>query len=146
YDGEGNRVKKTKGMNAETWTYGYDHRNKLIWAEQRATDGGALLQRVDFKYDVFGNRIEKDVTAGGTTTVSRFAYDGADVWADLDGNNRLKTRYLRGDLVDQVFARMPAAGAAGWYLTDHLGSVRDITDNVTGAVLDHRDYDAFGNL
>src|SRR5262249_22679093 len=87
YDAEGNLVKKSKGADAETWTYGYDHDDRLLWAEQRATDGGALLQRVAYKYDAFGNRIERDVTSGGTTTVERYGYDGADVWADLDGGN-----------------------------------------------------------
>ena len=33
----------------------------------------------------------------------------------------------------------------GWYLTDHLGSVRDVV-NDAGVVLDHIDYDAFGNI
>ena len=33
----------------------------------------------------------------------------------------------------------------GWYLTDHLGSVRDVVSDA-GVVLDHIDYDAFGNV
>lgn len=32
-----------------------------------------------------------------------------------------------------------------WYLTDNLGSVRDIT-NSSGSIIDHRDYDAWGNM
>src|SRR5207249_3608469 len=65
WDNEGNLIKKSKGSSAVTWTYGYDHHNHLIWAEERATDGGTLLMRVDIKYDVFGNRIEKDVDPDG---------------------------------------------------------------------------------
>src|SRR5262249_16826773 len=30
YDDEGNLTKKTKGTNAETWTFGYDHVNHLL--------------------------------------------------------------------------------------------------------------------
>jgi len=69
-------------------------------------------------YDAFGNRLEKDVwtQASGTTTVSRFAYDGQNVWADVNGSNALQTRYLRGDMVDQLFARVVSAGTAAWYL------------------------------
>src|SRR5262249_33455381 len=56
YDSEGNRSKKSKGANLETWTYGYDNQNHLIWVEKRATDGGTLQLREDFKYDALGNR------------------------------------------------------------------------------------------
>jgi RHS repeat-associated protein len=42
-------------------------------------------------------------------------------------------------------ARVSAAGTAAWYLTDRLGSVRDLAD-AAGAVQDHRDYDGFGGL
>jgi YD repeat-containing protein len=53
YDDEGSTTKKSKGTNQETWTYGYDHRNQLVWVEKRATDGGTLQLRADYKYDVF---------------------------------------------------------------------------------------------
>jgi hypothetical protein len=49
YNDEGDLTKKSKGASAETWTYGYDNKNELTWAEDRATDGGTLLQRVEFK-------------------------------------------------------------------------------------------------
>ena len=45
YDAEGNLTKKSKGAAPETWTFGYDHRNQLIWAEKRATAGGTLQMR-----------------------------------------------------------------------------------------------------
>jgi hypothetical protein len=35
YDAEGNVIAKGKGSNAETWTYGYDHEDRLLWAEDR---------------------------------------------------------------------------------------------------------------
>src|SRR5262249_53010820 len=162
YDAEGNLTKKSKGANAETWTYGYDQRDLLAWAEDRATDGGTLLLRADYAYDVFGNRLLEDVDpdrAGPLgTTFQCCAYDGWkapsggifgnanwDIWADLDGSNLVQTRYLRGDAVDQVFARVSGAGAAAWLLTDIRGSVRDVADG-TGAAVDHLDYGAFGNV
>jgi RHS repeat-associated protein len=147
YDNEGNLTKKTKGSSAETWTYGYDNMNRMIWAKDSATDGGAVTTLATYVYDAFGNRIEKDVwtQSSGTTTVTRFAYDGQNVWADLNGSNALQTRYLRGDTVDQLFARISAAGTAAWYLTDWEGSVRNITDN-SGNLQDTISYDAFGNV
>jgi RHS repeat-associated protein len=94
--------------------------------------------------------------------VQRFAYDGWDpaqagstgtsnfnIWADLDGNGSLTTRYLRGDALDQLFARMDfeSNGTANpfWYLTDQQGSVRDVTDS-NGVVVDTVGYDAYGNV
>jgi RHS repeat-associated protein len=109
---------------------------------------GNLITQVTEKYDVFGNRVEEDVytQATGQTVVSRFAFDGNNVWADLDGTNQLLMRrlYLDGD--NQAFARITAAGVATWYLADHLGSIRDLQDNLSGLLVDHVDYDAYGNV
>ncbi len=67
---------------------------------------------------------------------------GADIWADLDGNSSLTTRYLHGDATDQLFARMDG-NAPYFYLTDRLGSIRDVIDN-TGTVKDSLTYDGYG--
>jgi RHS repeat-associated protein len=149
YDAEGNVLTKTNMTGGDVWTYGYDLANHLTSAVHRDSHGTLLVQ-VTEKYDVFGNRAEEDVyTPGSGTTVQRFARDlQGNVWADLDGNNALQTRRLYADVNGQTvpFARVSAAGGVvAWYLTDHLGSVRDITDN-TGSVIDHIDYDAFGNV
>jgi RHS repeat-associated protein len=145
YDAEGNLQKKSKGSLLETWTYGYDNLNHLVWAEDRQTDGGSLITRMDFKYDVLGDRIDQEVTANSTTTATHFPYDGQNAWADLSGTNVLQTRRLYLDAVDALFARVSSAGTVGWYLTDRLNSVRDIADNITGASIDHLNYDGFGN-
>jgi RHS repeat-associated protein len=168
YDDEGNLTSKTlKGPLSEYWAYGYNQRNQLVSAEQRATSGGAALLREDFKYDAWGNRLEKaldaDGAGAGAAVTTRFAQDGwdparaapvgtenFDVWADLDGGNAnaLKVQYLRGDAVDQVFARTEVSGGSQtpyWLLTDRLGSVRDVLDN-SGAVQDTIAYDGFGNI
>jgi RHS repeat-associated protein len=78
--------------------------------------------------------------------MTRFAYDGQDVWADLDSGNNLLVRYVHGDVVDQLFARIVPGSqtTVTWYLTDRLGSVRDLI-NQAGTVIDHLSYDGFGN-
>src|SRR3954469_17361472 len=86
YDAEGNRTKRSKGAALETWNYGYDQQNKLVWVEKHATDGGTLQMRVDYKYDALGNRIERTLDGdgnGSVDTTERFGYDGENVWADL---------------------------------------------------------------
>src|SRR5205823_3985904 len=107
---------------------------------------GAIPKTVTYTYDVFGNRLEQVVTLVGpsATTVTHFAYDGENVWADLDGSNTLLTRRFYLDGVDQLFARL-ASGATAWYLTDRLGSIRVIT-NAAGVEIDRLTYDAFGNV
>ena len=117
---------------------------------------------MDFKYDVYGNRVQQAADTDGNAVVDwtqRYALDGWksgpqdrfvgnenwDVWADLDGSSSLTTRYLRGDVVDQVFARVAADGTAAWLLTDRQGSVRDVTSN-TGLLKDTIGYDGYGNV
>ena len=102
-------------------------------AEASATDkasNGSLIQQITISYDVFGNRSEEDVysAATGQTTVQKFAYEAnGNLWADLNANGSLATRYILGDQPNQLLARVNGSGV-GWYLTDHLGSVRDITN------------------
>src|SRR5207249_5091815 len=140
----GTLTKKSKGANAETWTYGYDHENHLIWVEQRATDGGNLLQRLDFKYDALGDRVDKDVTINSTTTATHFGYDADNnIWADLNGSNALQTRRFYLDAIDSVFARQSSSGTTAWYLPDRLGSIRNVVDS-GGSLIDTIAYDGFG--
>jgi RHS repeat-associated protein len=104
---------------------------------------------------VFGNRVEEDVTQGGTTTVTRFAqqmvglpagWQGlAKNWADLNSTNQVQTRREYLDTVDAVFARIGADGTEAWYLADHLGSVRGLMNN-SGSLIDALTYDAYGNI
>ncbi len=92
-------MKKSKGAAAETWTYGYDYRGQMTWAEDRSSDGGPLLSRVEYAYDALGNRIRRVQYDASLAVVSdeRYALDGwdtakgpavgaenFDAWADLD--------------------------------------------------------------
>jgi RHS repeat-associated protein len=166
YDAEGNLVGKTHLLTGDRWTYRYDHRNQMTLAEKRDASGAVVLYAV-YRYDVFGNRIEKAVDFDGdgpaAAVVTRYVLDGwnnskptpignehFDVYAELDGTNQLIARYLHGDEFDQTFARVDlrAANASErvlWYLTDHLNSVRLVLDE-SGAILDQIAYDAFGNI
>ena len=97
----------------------------------------------------------------GAAVVTKFAMDGWNpalkgsignskwnVLADLDSGGSLKTRYLRGDVVDQLFAEMAYSSGThttNWTLTDIRGSVRDVVDN-SAYVKDSINYGAFGNI
>jgi RHS repeat-associated protein len=91
-------------------------------------------------------------------TTERYAYDAwnaakagqigtadFDIWADLNQTSSLTTRYVHGDAVDQIFARIGTSADQHWLLTDRLGSVRHVV-NSTGAAEDTITYGGFGNI
>src|SRR4030095_7625332 len=102
-----------------------DHANHLIEARKWDSDPDeneeAVLElEADYKYEVFGNRSRKIVDAdgegGASAVTTKFAQDGWntakgtpvgnenwDVLADLNGDGSLASRYLRGDVVDELF-------------------------------------------
>ena len=99
-----------------------------------------------YVYDALNRRIEKDVAIGGTTTITRMAYDDTrQIWADMNGSNSLQTRYLRTDSVLELPARVSSGGTAAWMLADRMGSVRNVVDN-TGAAIATNTFDAYGNV
>ena len=114
YDAQGNLIKKTLGVSADTWTYGYNTQNRLTSVQDRSTDGGALVLSLTEAYDVSGRRIEEDRgTAATGTMVTRFGYEGVNVLVDLDGSNNLLMHYIRPDGVDALGATAVGGGCGG---------------------------------
>jgi RHS repeat-associated protein len=148
YDAEGNLTQKSKGANAETVTYTYDSNNQMIGMTDRSSSGGGgtLLAQGTYLYDALQNRIEKDVytQTSGTMTASRFGYDGANIWADLNGSNQLQSRRVFLDGVNEPAARI-ANGTVTYYLADREGSIRNLTD-ANGHLTDTITYDAYGKV
>jgi RHS repeat-associated protein len=73
-------------------------------------------------------------------------YDGANPYADFDGSGALTYRYLYGQALDELFARVDAAGSnTVWHLSDRQGSVRQLV-STDGTVLDAITYDSYGNI
>lgn len=140
YDAEGNMITRTHAASGHTTTYTWDHRNRLTRVEQRDGGGdGTLLGEVEYVYDVLDRRIAR--TAPGETTFT--VYAGEHAWADFDGGGEVAARYLFGDRIDEILARYRPDEGVAWYLTDHLGTVRDIA-SLQGETLAHVDYTSFG--
>ena len=112
------------------------------------------------EYDTANRRITKTVDANGAVAggeeTTYFIYDREHVtldFVDADGSGSLNqpafaAHFVYGNVVDQVLARDDASGASAdvqWFLTDQLGSVRDVVDN-SGVVRNHIVYDTFGNV
>jgi RHS repeat-associated protein len=84
-------------------------------------------------------------TVNGVTTSLWTVYDGVNPYLDFNGSGNLTARYLEGLGIDQLFAKADASGNVSWYLTDMLGSVRQVV-NSSATVLDQVNYDSFGNI
>jgi RHS repeat-associated protein len=145
YDNAGNLISDKIGATVTTYTYDYENRLTSV------TAGGTV---VTYTYNALNQRI--GVKASGTQTWT--VYDGpspmANPYADfavVNGSASLTVRYLFGPTVVNgavttgILARTSSGGTTAWYLTDKLGSVRDIVDT-SGGVPDHVVYDCFGNI
>ena len=143
YDNAGNMITSKSG--STTTTYTYDFRNRLT----EVTVGGTVV--ATYTYNALDQRIGVDDSGTQTWTV----YDGtspdANPYDDFNSSGSLTVRYLfgpsvvNGAVVDGILARTSSGGTTAWYLTDKLGSVREIV-STSGTVLDQIVYDSFGNI
>ncbi len=144
YDNEGNTIGETQLSTGDVWTYSYDNRNRLITAVEKSS-GGATLAQATYTYDALNRRIGFDDNGTQTWVVFDGSGTDANTYADFNGSGTLLTRYVAGPAIDELFARTSSGGTTAWYLTDRLGSVRDIV-NTSGTVIDHIVYDSYGNV
>ena len=135
YDNEGNMTAQANTSTHVVTSYTYDYHNRLTGV----TVGGSAT--ATYVYDGLDRRIGfKD---NGTQTW--VVWDGQNPYADFDGSGTLKERYLYGPAIDALLARTDSSGTTAWYLTDRLGTVRDIASSA-GTVIDHLSYDSFGGV
>jgi RHS repeat-associated protein len=123
-------------------TFTWDYRNRLT--EALVMSGTTTVADDKFTYDMFNRRIGK-LTNGGTQSWT--VYDGVNPYADFSGST-LQYRYLYGNAVDQLFARFDGTNTGNdstiWYLTDNLGSVRQMV-KTDGSLVDTVTYgDSYG--
>jgi RHS repeat-associated protein len=141
----GNLIEKSKGAGLETWYYSYNQANQLL-SVRKTSDGTTNTLTVTYAYDAFGNRVKEDEWTSGTgvVTTKSVYVDGQD-YLDLTSGNAVQERYIRGDSANELIARIDGSGNEAWYLTDRLGSVRDIINN-SGTDLDSVTYSAWGQI
>ena len=148
YDLEGNQKTKTRISDGQLTEFFWDYRNQLTKAMVKDANG-VLLKELRFTYDVEGRRVGSWVDADGAGPEEPdqvwTVFDGVNPYMDFDGDGLLKTRYLYGPGIDELFARIGAGEDPEWYLADRLGSVRQIVDGA-GTILDEISYDSFGGI
>ena len=131
YDLEGSLVGRSNTVTHATTTYRYDHLNRLVSVVDKDA-GGTVTETVEFIYDVLNRRIAKSVNG----MVTRFLINRENVWADANGVGTVTARYLLGNRIDEMLARYRTGEGLAWYLTDNLGTVRDLADSA-GATVNH---------
>ncbi len=148
YDFDGNLVSKIERSTGIIYTFDYDHRNRLTDIVVTSVSG-VVLSSSQYVYDIFDRRIaivvDRDGDGAIPSTTTFTVYEGENAWADADANGQIQSRYLFGDQMDQIYARWTSTEGTAWYLTDHLGSIREIVD-AAGATIHEVSYDSFGNI
>ena len=140
YDANGNR--KTKTEAGATTVYHYSGQNQLTGIDFPAA---FAYRSARYAYDPLGRRIEKVLTNdSGAVTTRRYVYDGANLIAELDGDNHFLTEFLHGPGIDQPLA-MTRGGKTYTYQADALGSILAVVDDSNAVVQRYR-YDAWGNI
>ena len=125
YDANGNMT--SDGTNSYAW----DAENRMIQITYPGSDNNST-----FTYDPAGKNVSiVEVSAGTTTSTKQF------VWCS---NFRSEERDAAGSITGQYFQFGEIkSGSAEFWTTDHLNSVREITDG-SGNILGNHFYDSFG--
>jgi len=134
YDDNGNLISKTSQATSAETIYHWDSRNQLTGID---LPGGG---HAEYRYDALGRRIEKSVD----DTATRYVYDRANIVLETDETGTLLRRYRHGDGIDQpLVLEDVGSGDSFFFHTDHLGSVRLISDE-DGVVVCEYEYDPYG--
>ena len=113
-------------------TYTYDAADHLL----TVTQGSAVTT---FGYDGLGRRVKRTYT-NGTSTETRYLWCGAAICQTRDGSDTVTAKlFTEGEY-------RPSGTKKYLYLTDHLGSVRDVIDLATTALVAAFDYTPYGAI
>lgn len=145
YDDLGNQSHRyLNAAKTKYWQYIWTPENQLQQAQ--LIKDGQPLRTLNFKYDAFGRRIEKQVVDALATTTTTYVYDGEDIVLQLvdDGATVSTRQYLHGPGIDEPLAQV-VGGQSYFYHADGLGSVLALTDSAKG-IVQRYSYDTFGML
>lgn len=133
--GAANYSYDTKGnlLNDGTRTYKWDMENRLIEIDYSS---GA---KSNFSYDGVGRRtVDVETPASGPATTTRFLWCDRKICQTRDGSDNVLSRILPEGEYNTVTAQKAV------YMTDQLGSVRDVVDATTGSLISSIDYSPYG--
>lgn len=136
YTANGELLTKTNTSNDETTHYDYDVLGNLIGVS--LPDGA----EIEYLIDGLNRRIGKKLNG---ELVQSFLYqDGLNPVAELDGEGNIVARFVYGSRIN-VPDYIIKNGNTYRVITDHLGSVRFVTQVSSGSFIQQIDYDAWGH-
>ena len=160
YDADGNLISKTVKASSQQWRFTFDAFNRVTAAEAFASAAStAYTSRVEYGYDGLDNRVfRRELTIGGAVVrETRSAYDVSSIASLTEtvftgaSSTARRLWYSVGE-IDQTSMittnasgtlNQPATGSL-YAATDHLGSVRALTDD-GGQIISQASYDSHGN-
>lgn len=141
YDPNGSLTSETNAAAGETIAYTYDARNRLTQWQKQAKN--TTQSTATFRYDGSDMRLSLTYQGQTTTYLQDYASPLPVVLQEKQGSQPVSSfMYELNGSTTPLFQTDPT-GAAIWYHTDGLGSVRALTDN-NGATLETASYSAFG--
>jgi RHS repeat-associated protein len=107
------------------------------------TPDPAKWDTITYKYDPYGRRIEKS----GDSEAIKYSYDGGNVIAEYDGDDRLLRKYIYGARVDEPVCMIDVAdsNAVYYYHFDGVGSVAALSDSDGDSVQSY-EYSIYGQV
>ena len=134
YDDAGNMTLGYSADRGSSYTYAYDHLNRVISADQ-AGIGGFGDDEGEFTYDALGRRIE--VINDTLVTTTRYYYDGVNEVVETDEEGTNQRWYVHGvSYVDERLMMMdpdadgePSYPRPYYYAIDRMYNVRGPVEN-----------------
>ena len=144
YDPNGNTTSKTVYRTADMTkpkpnpqsqvTYGWDFENRM-------KDFGVKGRSRDSVYTYYADTWKRTVKQVHNN-IERYLYDFDEILVDYNKPVNQTALYINGPIIDERLA-MLRDGQLYYYLTDHLGSVREMVD-IYGSISYQHAYEAFG--
>jgi RHS repeat-associated protein len=124
YDSRGNLLEKKNKTSGERSVYGWSNYNRLIRFEHFANTNTVPDRIAKYKYNPFGERIQKEVDG----VITNYLWVDGRLTAELDDNNQLMVSYIYSDEYD--FPVSITTGNNTYYIhSDHLDTPLFLTDS-----------------
>lgn len=143
YDLDGNLASRTSSSTGEVTTFSYDHRNRLNQILVKPDAGSPASTTIRLDYDFRDRLICREVNGEKTWIVNDREMPIGEF---RDGESSPSALFCYSlDRVDDFHAVWRVDSGESWFLKDHLGSIRGITDG-DGTLVSWQNYDSFGRV
>lgn len=137
YDLAGNLTLAYSADRGTSYTYRYDHNNRLTGVY----DSTNTTRKATFTWDALGRRIEhvNDVVS----STARYFFDGVNEIAEFDGADSRIGHYVHGVSYVDEHLLMITGSKPYYYVLDRMYNVRLLLDRA-GAIVERYAYDSYG--